>query len=600
MVRMARFVCLISILLSIVAAPAAVAQQGGVSFTASVDRAAISTDDQLTLTITLAGSMQNIPEPRLSNMDGFQVYQSGRAQNVSITNGQVSASVSFTYILRPTRSGQLTIGPAEVSIDGQSYTTQPITVEVVQGRLPTPTPATQSSDPVQGDPAQAPAVPESMGNQKLFVMARTDKQEAYQGEQVTLSFCFYQGIDLFGMDLSYTPPETPGFWAEKLAPDQKYYQQVGQRQYLVQELRTALFPTSAGDQTIGQATLVVDDFFNRYPLRTEPLTVKVKPLPEAGKPPEFNGAIGQYEIEATLNVTETTVNEPVTLNVVIRGAGNVSSLPEPHWPEIENARTYNGETKTNVSTTNYVVQGERSFERLIVPKQSGDITIPPIRCAYFDPQAAAYQVIGTSALRMSVKPESPQEETTSILPVDKQNLSIVGQDIRHIKAAPTVLYSQGTSLYQSVPFWATWVLPPLLVAGALFYQRSRRRLTEDIAYARSRRSRKQSAKRLHAARSYLNKGDVDAFYAEVSRALREYLGDRMNVSASGMTIRDIYQALARRGAGESLIERVALCLETGDAGRFAPGAGHEEDMARLLKSTAEVIDELEGFRWNGK
>ncbi len=179
----------------------------------------------------------------------------------------------------------------------------------------------------------------------------------------------------------------------------------------MQELRTALFPTALGEKTIGPARLEVRDFFNRIPLQSDPITLKVKPLPEEGKPAEFGGAVGRYEVQATVDKNETAVNDPVTLSVTVRGFGNISSLPAPVWPELENVRTYDGETQTNVATANYTVQGERRFDRLIVPKQPGELVIPPIRYAYFDPETQRYQIAETTAMNVSVIPGTTQEPT---------------------------------------------------------------------------------------------------------------------------------------------------------------------------------------------
>jgi hypothetical protein len=126
--------------------------QGDVSFTASVDKTTLSLDDQLTLTLTVEGQMRSVPEPRLPSLEGFQVYSSGRSQQFSLVNGQFSASVAFNYILQPTAVGKHTIGSAEITLDGQTYRTQPIEVEVLEGRVPTPTPPEQA--PAAGAPPQ--------------------------------------------------------------------------------------------------------------------------------------------------------------------------------------------------------------------------------------------------------------------------------------------------------------------------------------------------------------------------------------------------------------------------------------------------------------
>jgi hypothetical protein len=182
--------------------------------------------------------------------------------------------------------------------------------------------------------------------------------------------------------------------------------------------------------------------------------------------------------------------------------------------------------------------------------------------------------------------------------VDRQDLSIIGQDIRHIKSAPRALHSYDRPLFQNTLFWFTWTIPPLILLGAFGYQRSQRRLRDDVAYARNRRSGKQAQKRLRTARRLLREDDADAFYGEVSRALREYLGDKMNVSARGLTLNDIRQALQGRGADQQLVEQVIACCEAGDMGRFAPGAGTQEDMKRLLRATEDAITGLEGMQWH--
>ena len=575
------------------------AQGGGISFTAAVDRTTVSTDDELTLTLTLQGPVQNVPEPRLGGTDGFEIYSSGQSQNISIVNNQVSASVGFNYVLHPTKAGQLTIGPAEITIDGQTYATEPITIDVVQGQPPTPTPAVLASTASGGAMLGAPP-PASMDSQTLFARTVTDKSDAYLGEQVTLSFQFYQGTDLFGADLSYSPPETVGFWSEDLPPKQQYRQQVGRRRYDVQDLRTALFPTAVGDQTIGPASLEIRDFFNRIPLQSAPITVKVKPLPEDGKPVEFGGAVGQYDVLAAVDKNDTAANDPVTLSVTVRGVGNISSLPAPIWPELENVRAYDGETQTNVATANYTVQGERRFDRLIVPKQPGELVIPSIRYAFFDPATGQYHVVETVPINVSVTPGAPEATSGDVPSVDKQDLSIVSHDIRHIKTAPSALSSAGSPLYRSTLFWITWLLPPLLILGGLALQHSRRRLRDDVAYARNRRSRKASQVRLRRANKLLHSDETDAFYSEVSHALRDYLGDKLNVAAAGLTLHDIRRALETRGASPELVSQVIACCGAGDTGRFAPGAGTAEDMARLLEATANTLAQLEGIRWNGR
>jgi hypothetical protein len=564
--------------------------QDGVSFTASVDKTTLSLDDQLTLTLTVEGQMRSVPEPTLHSLRGFHVYSSGRSQQFSFVNGQFSASVTFNYILQPTRVGKHTVGSAEITLDGQTYRTQPIEVEVLEGRVPTPTP-----------PEQAPAAgaPPQLAGQDLFVEAVVDKDEAYIGEQVTYTFRFYQGVELFGADLRYGKPETRGFWTEDLPPQNQYYQVVAERRYLVTEIKMGLFPTAVGTQTIGPASLSIEGFFSHQILETDPLTVQALPLPQEGQPADFGGAVGQYQVTAWLDKSEATVNEPVTFSFRVSGTGNVQTVPEPLWPELENFRSYEAKSTTSTSIENYRVQGEKTYEKLFIPKEAGQYTIPPFRLTYFDPEARAYRTMETEPLALTVKPGVP--ESPPAAPGNQQQaVTLVGRDIRHIKAAPPILRDQGQHLYQNGLFLSSWVLPPLLVIGAMLYQRQRQRLRQDVRYARLRRAHKMARQRLARAKKLMKSQDSKAFYREVARAITGYLADKMNVPAAGLRLEEMTKELERREADQQTVDKLNHCWEECDLGRFAPVAGTPEAMVNLLAEAEEFIVSLEGLKWTAK
>jgi hypothetical protein len=564
--------------------------QGDTSFTASVDKTTLTLDDQLTLTLTVEGQMRSIPEPTLYSLRGFHVYSSGRSQQLSLVNGQFSASVTFNYILQPTTVGKHTIGSAEITLDGQTYRTQPIEVEVLEGRVPTPTP-----------PEQAPAAgaPPQLAGQDLFVEAVVDKDGAYIGEQVTYTFRFYQGVELFGADLRYGKPETTGFWTEGLPPQNQYYQVVAGRRYLVTEVKMGLFSTVVGAQTIGPASLHIEGFFSSQTLETDPLTVQTLPLPQEDQPADFSGAVGQYRVTAWLDKSEATVNEPVTLSFKVSGTGNVQTVPEPLWPELEGFRSYEAKSTTSTSIEDYRVQGEKTFEKLFIPKEAGQYTIPPFRLTYFDPEAGVYRTAETEPLALTVKPGAL--ESPPVAPGNQQQaVTLVGRDIRHIKAAPPVLRDQGKHLYQSSLFLSSWALPPLLVIGAVLYQRQRQRLRQDVRYARLRRAHKTARKRLARAKKLMKGQDSKEFYGEVARAITGYLADKINVPAAGLRLEEMTRELERRGADQQTVDRLNRCWAECDLGRFAPVAGAPEAMVNLLAEAEEFIVSLEDLKWTAK
>jgi hypothetical protein len=134
--------------------------------TAEVDRTSLSTDDYLTLTVVVRSDSLNPPDPVLPPLDGFEVIGRSSSSQISVVNTQVSIEATTTYRLHPTQTGQLTIGAAGVEMNGQTYTTEPITVQVSAGSVP------QSQTGSTGGPS-APA-PSTLSGQDFFVEAAVD------------------------------------------------------------------------------------------------------------------------------------------------------------------------------------------------------------------------------------------------------------------------------------------------------------------------------------------------------------------------------------------------------------------------------------------
>ncbi|MGB2803512.1 MAG: BatD family protein, partial [Candidatus Zixiibacteriota bacterium] len=223
-----------------------------ISFNASVDRTEVSVGEQITLTVSVSGDVKSIPQPELPSLDEFNVYSAGRSQNFTYVNGRLSASVTFNYVLVPRKAGKLTIGPASIKLDGKTYQTTPIQITVAsEGKTP--------SSPAPSKEEKSTTKPQLSGKD-IFMETVVDKRKAYVNEQIVLTLRFYQGIRLFD-NAHYTLPPLIGFWAEDLPPKKQYHKTVNGKQYLVHEIKTALFPTSTGKVTIGPAELkcVVED-----------------------------------------------------------------------------------------------------------------------------------------------------------------------------------------------------------------------------------------------------------------------------------------------------------------------------------------------------
>ena len=562
--------------------PAGALAQDKVEFRAETDQTSVPVGGQLTLTLILSGG-RVAAEPKLPALAGFRVYSSSRSQSMSLINGQLSSSISYIYLLVAEAEGTQTIGPAEISVGGQVYRTQPLTVQVTAGRQP--------SAPAAPNTAGEP--PRGIQNEELFVDMIVDKAEAYVGEQITLSFRFFQRVNLLDQP-RYTPPALNGFWSEQMSPQAQGRQTINGRSYVVTELKTALFATTAGPQTVGAAALEIRDFFNGNRILTaNPLSVMAKSLPAAGQPPDFAGAVGRYQVSAWLEPAEGRAHEPVTLFFKISGEGNIQNAPEPAWNLPAGMRAYDAKSNSQSKYTSYVVQGDKTFEKLIVPEKEGEWVIPPQALAYFDPADGAYHRAESQPLTLRVAAGAAEP---AALPAPGTP-AVAARDIRHIKPAPARVAGAVTPIYQRPIFWLLWFLPALAVLAGVIFRVQRRRLTQDPRYARLRRSHQMARRRLQRARAHIGAGEARAGCSAIAEALAQYVADKTNRPAAGLTEAAICDILAGQGAAEMLTRQFSACWQRCDLGRFAPADLDGGALRALLTDAEELIVQLEELAW---
>ena len=571
------YLCPLVIVLLLVgqSAGAALAQT---PLTAQVDRTSLSFDEELTLTVTLSGEVITVPDLELPGLTDFVVTGKGTSTQIGITNGKITTQSIFTYQLRPLHEGSLVIPPISVTLDGQTYQTDPIPIEVVAGQAPPASPPPN---------AQAPA---NLPDQQLFVEAGVDNPEPYVGQQIIYTFKFYQATDValnfFGRP-DYRPPSFTNFWGQKVLSQPYYSTALNGRHYLVTEVHTGLFPANPGSLTISPARLIIPgDLFNADIVReTEPITLNVRSLPE-GAPPNFGGAVGQFQIQSSLSAATGKVNEPLTLDVDLEGNGNVEIITEPSFPELPGWRIFNSQSSTKVEVKDEVIYGKRRFERLIVPGQPGDYTIPAIDFSYYDPQADKYRTIQTDPIPVTIQPGETESPPPLVVGPDKQPVKVVSGDIRHIKPVPMALESSGGLLLNQPLYWFFWVLPALIVAGVWIWQSRRQRLFLDTAYARSQRARRAAQKILAQA----GRPGADG-YAVAHHALLGYLSDKLNRPTVGLTNEELINLLKAHSLSPALVEQVQAIVTQIEAGRFGPV--EETAVQTLVSGTQKLINKLE-------
>ena len=549
-----------------------VAQAQSPPIRSEVDKTELRTGEVLTLTITVTteGNISagpTLPVVLTANIVGRDL----ESQTVKVDNQTITELV-YEYQLSPTVDGPLTIGAIKVTIDGTTYETDPITVEVHPGG------STRASQ----QPLQPPAeVSTELTGQDYYVEAEVDNRSPYLGEQMHYIFRFYSSVPSGSPD--YEQPDLTGFWVPEDEKPSKSLRMVAGRRYEIEEISMVLFPTIAGPRTIGPAELTIPSRLSAPAtrLRTMPVEIDVRPLPP-GAPTDFSGAVGRFSISARTNGASGAVNEPLTLTVNLTGEGNFDLLPVPGWPDTPGWRTFDAAPKTISRIDDGVLIGRRTYERTLVPREAGDFTIPPVRFTYFDPSKERYETISTDPIPVTVA-----KGTAAPLPPDADGDSVerLATDIRHIRPAPGSLAVGSDPLHERGLYWAMAALPAVVLAAAVGWRRMKvaasRPSPSDRAHRRARRMLRTARKA--GSDPYVAAGD----------ALAAYIGDKLGQPLSGLTHDALARLLLSRGADPDLVDRVDACLNASEGGRFAPGNEGPESGAELVKETSAVLSELE-------
>ena len=543
-----------------------------VSVVASVDRNHIGFGDSAVLTVTVQGAQGGTPS--IPAVDGLSFSGPSTASSMSINNGEVSQSLSFTYQVTPGRTGEFTIPAIEVNVGGKSYLTTPIKLVVEMG-------ATQNDS-----------------SQTLFARVRLPSKQVYIGQTMPLQMFVLSRSDVPLKGLNGLSCEADGI-SFKFLPNLKSGSQIiNGESFNVLVIEGAISPTRTGMLNFGpcvlKAQLAVqrrgrsdwpfDDLFGRVevhetPVPIEPVPIEVLPLSTEGRPPDFSGAIGDWKLDVTAKPTEVAVGDPITFTIKISGSGNIDTVPTPKLGSLDGFKTYEPTTKTTKDDLN--TTGERVIQQVLIAKSTDVKELPEVRLAYFDPAAKAYRTSVQKPIKLLVKAGNGGQSTiigggSRMRPEEK-----LGQDIVYLKGDPGPAASI-IPFCATPAFWVLNIMPMLALVGGIGWKRRTDKLRGDVAYARRTRAARNARKLLASATSYDG----------VQRALQNYLGDRLNIPAGGITASIVDEQLLPRGVNGELAARAKACFEACDTARFA-GGGTDAGVQGTRETVKQLIDDLE-------
>ena len=572
-----------------------------ISFTANAPEVVVS-GDQFRLSYTV--NTKKVRDFRAPNIKDFEVLMGpSRSVQYQNINGVETNTITFTYILMAGKEGTFNIPGATIVADGNNYTSNSVTVKVLPPDQSAGTGNSNSSNNQAGT---------KITNNDLFITATASKTTVYEQEAILLTYKIYTQVNLTG--LHGDMPDLKGFHTQEVdLPSQKQWtlEHYNGRNYNTTVYsQYVLFPQQSGKLEIPSITFEgtisqmvasadpLDAFFNggsyvnvKKNIVTPKLSINVKELP-AGKPANFSGGVGEFTISSSISTQELKTNDAVTLKLVISGTGNMKLINTPEVGFPQDFEIYDPKVDNKFNLTRSGLSGNKVIEYLAIPRHAGTYTIPPVEFSYFDLKSQTYKTLKTDAYTLNVaKGEGNSDQVVANF-TNKEDLKVLGKDIRYIKTGEVVLSKKDDYLFGSFAYWLWYLVPMVLFIVFLVVYRKQAMENANVAKVRTKKANKVATKRMKLAGKLLSDKNIAAFYDEVLKALWGYISDKLNIPVSQLSKDNIEEELTRYGVADDLIKSFINTLNECEFARYAPG-NQNEAMDKVYESAIDVISKME-------
>ena len=580
-----------------------------ITFTANAPEVVVS-GDQFRLSYTITS--QKVRDFRAPSIQGFEVLMGpsrSTQSSTQIINGNVTStsSITFTYILMAGKEGTYKIPGATIVADGDNYTSNSVEIKVL--------PPDQTSGANNGNSARSSRDQANSGkisNQELFMMATASKTNVYEQEAILLTYKVYTQVNLTG--LRGDVPDLKGFHTQEVElPQQKTFtlEHYNGRNYNTTVWRQfVLFPQQTGKIEIPSVTFEgtvsqrmassdpFDAFFNggnyvniNKNLVTPKLTINVKELPE-GKPANFSGGVGEFTLSSSISTQDLKTNDAVTIKLVISGTGNMKLINTPEVAFPQDFEIYDPKVENKFNLTRNGLAGNKVIEYLAIPRHAGTYTIPPIEFSYFDLKSQSYKTLKTDAYTLNVaKGEGNSDQVVANF-TSKEDLKVLGQDIRYIKTGETRLAKKDDYFFGSMNYYLWYLIPLVLFITFMVIYRKQAMENANVAKVRTKKANKVATKRMKNAGKLLAEKKSESFYDEVLKALWGYISDKLSMPVSQLSKDNIEEELQKHQVADELIKEFINNLNECEFARYAPG-NQDEKMDKIYSSAIDVISKME-------
>jgi len=564
-----------------------------VQFEARASKNTLGLNERLRVDFTMNDDGDNFSPP---SFEGFRIV-GGPSQQVSQSwvNGRSSFQKSYSYYLLPTQKGSVVIRQASVEINGQIYKTNPIKVTVTN-------PVEQPRDPNEQ--------PQISSDDAIHLVAEISKDNPYVNEPITVVYKLF-----FSYNIGITnwrelnKPKYNDFWSQNIdikqlvAEEGKYN---GEKYRYVVLRKTVLYPQKSGKLEIEPLSLDIDvqlptnrrNIFGQVQIVEDnkrvsagSKTITVKPLPEAGKPADFSGAVGRFNFTATTSKTNLKSGESLDLKVAVSGTGNLKlfSLPKPVVPN--SIEMYDPVHSEKVQTPLSGMNGSITDLYTIIPQFKGKYPIKPMSFTYFDLGSKKYQTITSPEIMINVLdgPTADTENSASASTGVSKVKVDAGEQFRFIKLKTALSTSNKKDFLGSTLFYILLFAPFLIIPIIILLRKKKEAIDNDVYGNRIKMNNKLAKKYLSDAKKHID--NKEPFYIALEKAMHNFLKAKLHIETSEMSKDKIREILLSKNANPETVQAFLNLTENCEYARYAPASSvaiHQD-----YEKAVAIISDLE-------
>jgi hypothetical protein len=309
---------------------------------------------------------------------------------------------------------------------------------------------------------------------------------------------------------------------------------------------------------------------------TEPVSIKVKPLPLDGRPDSWCGVIGNLDVESTITPVSARVGEPLTLTLTLSGSGLLTDAFPPELaddPDIAKTfKVYDATSRpTNIG---------RTFTYSLRAKEAGDIEFPPVELAWFDPDREEYVAGKTSPISLTVT-------EAKVLSAD----AIVGKT--ETKSGPIQATTGGLAAnlpslevvrFRPKPWFIAWG-GITLATGLLWLVSGRNISVKQKAKAKRKHRLAVANAKVSESLKQLGANQVAEGITALREAINSIVAAVCDSEDGGLTSEEVVARLNTSGIDQKAIQQTSELLETLDAARYGGLAGSADELQTRVQST---------------